>query len=425
MTALYRHFLIVGLMFIINSLNSQDIFCTISGEIDNQKVGLESILIVNTTNNSQLLFENLSEQSDYVINLTNKALWGSTGLSDYQFENGYKIVKNTFGELIINVNYTPIDPVSISIYNIQGQELFSALFSKVVSGNSINIKLANEGVYLVKIASDEWVQSFRSLGSINYNAFSANIDFTQTPINNNPKSSYNADDSDFSFEIGDGLRAYVFKSGYWEIPKQFVIYQSVELKFELNANNVSGTVSDTRDGQSYKTIEIGNQTWFAENLNYETIDSWWYDNSSASGNQYGRLYTWNAAVTACPSGWHLPSDGEWTELVDYLTNNGYRGVGYNIGKAMASSSGWNESVGGGNVGWDQLSNNISGFGALPAGYRNPNESFYFKGSHSMWWSSNESLSSTAWRRIMAYDYYSIGRSEIAKIYGHSIRCLKD
>ncbi len=78
--------------------------------------------------------------------------------------------------------------------------------------------------------------------------------------------------------------------------------------------------TDTRDGQVYKTVTIGSQTWFAENLNFDTGDdeSTCYQDEAENCFIYGKLYTGNAAQTACPDGWHLPSQEEWNTLIDYL-----------------------------------------------------------------------------------------------------------
>ena len=122
----------------------------------------------------------------------------------------------------------------------------------------------------------------------------------------------------------------------------------------------TGTFTDPRDGQTYNTVEIGSQTWFSENINYAMTDSWWYDNSSANGDIYGRLYKWYPALTACPSGWHLPTDEEWTILTDFLGGENVAG-----GKMKEV----------GTTLWDSPNNgatNESGFTALPGGYRNTN-----------------------------------------------------
>ena len=78
---------------------------------------------------------------------------------------------------------------------------------------------------------------------------------------------------------------------------------------------VKGTLKDSRDGQIYKTVKIGSLTWMAENLNYETENSYCYKDNEANCSKYGRLYPWSAANSACPTGWRMPSQTEWISLI--------------------------------------------------------------------------------------------------------------
>jgi uncharacterized protein (TIGR02145 family) len=94
------------------------------------------------------------------------------------------------------------------------------------------------------------------------------------------------------------------------------------------------TFTDSRDGKTYKKVTIGKQTWMKENLNYEAKGSVCYDNKADNCAKYGRLYNWNTAMAACPAGWHLPSDKEWTTLLDYLGDKDWAGT------KLKSTSGW-------------------------------------------------------------------------------------
>lgn len=195
---------------------------------------------------------------------------------------------------------------------------------------------------------------------------------------------------------------------------------------QVDEEDCTETFTDGRDKQEYEIVEIGEQTWMAENLNYKTLNSWWYNNSSANGDIYGRLYTWDAACESCPYGWHLPSDSEWTELTDYLINNGYGygGSGSDIGKSMASTSGWNTSSVSGDVGYDKATNNSSGFTALPGGYRYLNGSFYKLGEYGRWWSSSLSYSNV-WGRYLYFSHPWVNRALDYKKKGLSVRCIKN
>jgi len=216
-----------------------------------------------------------------------------------------------------------------------------------------------------------------------------------------------------------------------------------------------GIVND-QDGNAYKTVTIGTQTWMSENLKTnkyndgstipnETNDNAWsalttgaectYDNvmNADTTNKYGRLYNWYAVNTGklCPMGWHVPSDDEWITLEKYLIANKYNFEGNTtsdkVAKAMANSSGWNPYSYASSIGNEQTSNNASGFSALPSGYRNYSSgSFYYKGYTGYWWSSSEyDDPNSAHSRYLDYTSNTLYNDHAKKSTGYSVRCLND
>jgi uncharacterized protein (TIGR02145 family) len=104
----------------------------------------------------------------------------------------------------------------------------------------------------------------------------------------------------------------------------------------------SGTFLDSRDGHRYGWISVAGQIWMAENLDFETDEGWWYYENDAgqSGSGTGRLYTWETARTACPQGWHLPSEQEWRDLVSQV------GGEEQAGNWFKAQDGFNAPLGG-------------------------------------------------------------------------------
>jgi hypothetical protein len=127
----------------------------------------------------------------------------------------------------------------------------------------------------------------------------------------------NSGDSKHIFELAGGNWLIVFIYICLVGITKHCAKQDNSPQTETKAITEKGSFTDTRDGKVYKTVKIGNQIWMAENLNYEAEGSKCYDNNPANGQKYGRLYDWETAKKACPPGWHLPSDAEWQELVDF------------------------------------------------------------------------------------------------------------
>lgn len=224
--------------------------------------------------------------------------------------------------------------------------------------------------------------------------------------------------------------------------------------FEVRATTLGsyGTFKDPRDGKVYKTIKIGDQVWMAENLAWlpkvsppsaESYNKPYYYVYGYSGrsvsaakatsnfSNYGVLYNWPAAMNACPQGWHLPTDAEWTTLENYLIAHGYNydgtTTGNKIGKALASAEGWKSPSNTGAVGNSDYpgKRNASGFSALPGGDRYFTGHFSNAGNFGFWWSATESGSSDAWYRFLYYDRSDLYRYDGYREYGFSVRCLRD
>jgi len=195
--------------------------------------------------------------------------------------------------------------------------------------------------------------------------------------------------------------------------------QSIDTKLQRlktstnnNTEKTTGYFTDTRDGQKYRTVKIGDKTWMAQNLNYQppTGNSWCYDNDNSNGDKYGRLYDWNTAKTACPAGWHLPTREEWNDLV---TAAGGKVAGQVL---KSATSYWK---GGGN-GTDNY-----GFSALPGGKRDSDGSFDDIGSTGYWWTAKEDGNGRAYFRYMDSGSDSVDELNYGKSYGFSVRCVAD
>ena len=185
--------------------------------------------------------------------------------------------------------------------------------------------------------------------------------------------------------------------------------------------NEKGTFTDARDGKTYKTVKIGSQTWMAENLNYETDESYCCKGDPSNCEKYGRLYTWEAARKACPVGWHLPSDAEWNTLEKFVADSLFGGWKDSVGYALKSRGGWEEYKGKPGNGSDAF-----GFGALPAGGRYGDGTFDGVLEYAFFWSSTENGADSAYSRLLYCRFGTglfTGRSY--KVVAISVRCVKD
>ncbi len=245
------------------------------------------------------------------------------------------------------------------------------------------------------------------------------------------------------------LFSYTSSGGYYQIPNvpegDRTILLSEKCYFEIQLTIADSDYQydagfetelvDSRDGKVYDVVEIGEQVWMAENLNYgERIDGdlnqednliaekYCYDNDEANCIIYGGLYQWDEIMrvhatkgtqATCPDGWHVPEDSAWTELVDYL--GGPALVGNKL-KEMGTSH-WREP----NTG----ATNESGFTALPSGYRNLDGQFTMMGMITNFWTATKYSDHCSWYRILEYDLPNIHLYENDWKNGRSVRCIRN
>jgi uncharacterized protein (TIGR02145 family) len=205
------------------------------------------------------------------------------------------------------------------------------------------------------------------------------------------------------------------------------------------------TVSDI-DGNVYNTVTIGTQLWMAENLKTTryndgtaipnvTVDATWaaskkgaysdYDNTPVNSTTYGKLYNWyvvdnnaatkvasNGGKNVCPTSWHVPSDAEWTTLINFLGGEAVAG-----GKLKET----------GTIHWlapNTEATNETGFTSLPGGYRKFN-GFYAIDTCCYFWSSTNNYTAGSWSRIMFYNGKDVYRGSFTKDVGFSVRCFRN
>lgn len=219
-----------------------------------------------------------------------------------------------------------------------------------------------------------------------------------------------------------------------------------EINVTMEVPDYTGTFVDSRDGNEYSWVRIGNQIWMAENMAYlpkvnahsegSHTEPFYYvmEYSGTNVNMakttdyfktYGVLYNWTAAQVACPAGWHLPTDTEFRTLQNYLINSGYGfgGSGGDIAKSLAAKTNWNSNSFPGTPGNDPKTNNASGFSGLPGGDIT-NGATFAVGYNGYWYSATKTNNyiSVWYLTATSTDFLRMGTGNFS---AYNVRYIKD
>jgi uncharacterized protein (TIGR02145 family) len=253
--------------------------------------------------------------------------------------------------------------------------------------------------------------------------------------------------------VAPGVRNIIW-NGAASFPEQF--YPHTRIRITATPDFDCGDQIMDVEGHVYNTVLVGTQCWMKENLNLGTrightldqtdnsvFEKYCYGNSESNCDIYGGLYQWDEMMQyttqegtqgICPDGWHLPADGEWTAMTDYVRSQpAYccNSNTFNIAKALASTTLWSSGTYPCAPGNDPGANNATGYTGLPGGARvfttqnPPQPAFFYLTAWSYWWTSTASDDLKAFGRSIYYNRAGVGVPNVVKGAGYSVRCLKD
>ena len=357
---------------------------------------------------------------------------GTVGINDIQLnENNAQVFPNPMMEKAkLSFYAKQYGIVRISIFDISGKKILQTN-DKYNQGTQIfELSGLKQGVYFINISGENYYYNVKLI-SANPNYNEAKIEYIKSGIPENAISSYKSSKSTINLAYTPGDRL-LFK-GYSGI------YSTIITDIPSATKTITFTLSACTDfdNNNYSIVKIGSQTWMAENLNtthYRNGDTiahivnniYWsndtlgaycnYNNNEIIGETYGKMYNWKAVANTsnlCPTGWHLPTDAEWTTLINFLGGEGDAG-----GKLKETGTlHWiNPNTG---------ATNESGFTAYPSGYRNSNGTFNKLGEYGYWWSSSQENLLFAWCRILSNNTNNSTRASNFKDLGLAVRCIKN
>lgn len=412
---------ILFFIFSITSSNAQDYLINFTGT--GGSAVIDSIKVENLTQETTLTMNG----SD-VLHLVETA-----GINPYLLDDNHlKIYPNpTSGNSILQI-FPPKEGLAvIQVFDLTGKLLTQIESYLMTWPQEFIISGIPNGFYLISVKGNSYnysgklVCKTKTSGSINIEKLNENLVAVDNTTKVNQQNSLTV--IEMAFNDGDRLK-FIGMSGIYAT----VFTDIPEGDETITFNFIACTDSDNNH---YAIVEIGDQVWMAENLAYLPSVSpssegslnvpFYYVNGYQGNNVeeaksienyhiYGVLYNWPAAIDVCPSDWHLPSDGEWSVLTDYVG-------GFDVAGGKLKETGTSH--------WENPNTNATnevGFTSLPGGDRGFQYGVFGEpGTYGVWWTALEESSNYAWYRFMANDENDVSRNNYVKTEGYSVRCVKN
>lgn len=411
-----KFILLLLLLFFVISIKAQDYLIGFAGTGASETVDSVNV-------------ENLTRKVNMKLGGSEMLHLLTTGINRMtDFEKALRIYPNPATDNIV-IEFVALVPglANIELFDITGKKIASTQNSLTVGIHSYKVSGIKCGIYTVRIYSQTYILTGKVVANGTLDS-GATISYVGNSTNQVTSKNLKSGSVEKTMEYITGdLLKFTAVSGNYSTVATDIPTQSKTITFSF--------VQCTDVGQrNYPVLQIGDQIWMAENLAYlpsvsppsqkSSTAPYYYvygyngtDIATAKTTQnykdYGVLYNWPAAIAACPPGWHLPSDNEWTALETFLGGKWEDG-----GKLKETgTTHWISPNGG--------ATNEFGFSALPGGGLGSDGIFDSIGLAGIWWSSTATSSSFAYIRYLNYINSNIDRLDLDKDSGFSVRCVKN
>lgn len=425
---------------------------TFAADNNGQYIPMNSILIENLTQgrDTTLYAPDTVLVLDYVTGINEIITF-----DDHSFSLSQNFPNPMKGKTTVSLYLPEKENILITISDVIGREMVNQKFHLERGNHSFTFYPGRESLYFLTARADRQsrtIKMFNSPSDANVSGYcKLGYNGQQKPGTGENKSGNAL--NNFVFGLGDMLKFTSFTDqGERVITSSPTGDQTYYFHYTGDPCPGTPTVTDI-DGNTYNTVQIGNQCWMKENLktttyrngtsipNVTDANAWgnfttgayvWHDNDASWKHLYGALYNWHTTVDAnglCPDGWHVPTNDEWTTLTNFIG-----GTGELHGNELKSCRQVNSPLGGGcytseHPRWNSNSSNWGtddyGFSGLPGSHRFINGDFDYIGISGLWWSSTEDSAYNAWYRVLNYSYGYVIVNDYRKQAGFSVRCLRD
>lgn len=416
-----KKYLFVLLHLSVSFLQAQDYKISFAGTGESASVG--SVTVENLTQGTSLTLSGTE-----ILHLVGT----STGLNPnlYDVVKTLHIYPNPMTEnSIVEFVATAPGMTNIELFDITGKRIAVTQNRLTIAKHSYKVSGLQTGIYTIRINSDTYNYTGKlvSNGSIGKEARISYIGNNAIQVTTQKLKSATAEKT-MQYTNGDLLKITGNTGKYTTIMMDVPTGNKT-----LTFNFIACTDAD---GNYYPVVKIGDQWWMAENLKTTSYkdggpillvpdyNTWkdlktpgycWFNNDTFYKNTYGALYNWHAVNTGklAPTGWHVPSDAEWTVLTTFL---GYEDIAGGKMKETGTTH-WKA--------YKIVATNSSGFTGLPGGYRDYNGLYKDLADRAVYWSTSDANTGDAWLRELHSSFNYVNRFDWYQVHGYSVRCIKN